>query len=132
MTHFVAKISKFVNYFTICLFSSSLYHNLKTKIPCTPFATKPSLSGVHTAVDCKRSVTESVTVPLQCLLCLLAIFMPRRDDDVLPRTRQGIGFHKVFDGGACPLVVHSETFLCSVKQAKMIANDSLFIFIAVS
>jgi hypothetical protein len=52
MTHFVAKISKFVNYFTICLFSSSLYHNLKTKIPCTPFATKPSgnghLSGVHT------------------------------------------------------------------------------------
>ena len=35
MTHFVAKISKFVNYFTICLFSSSLYHNLKTKIPCT-------------------------------------------------------------------------------------------------
>ena len=37
----------------------------------------------------KRSVAESVTVPLQCLLCLLAIFMPRRDDDVLPRTRQG-------------------------------------------
>ena len=127
MTHFVAKISKFVNYFTICLFSSSLYHNLKTKIPCTPFSTKPSgnghLSGVHTAVDCKRSVTESVTVPLQYLLRLLAIFMSRRDDDVLPRTRQGIGFHKVFDGGACPLVVHSETFLCSYGQREAGEND---------
>ena len=45
----------------------------------------------HPKVSC-RLQAESVTVPLQCLLCLLAIFMPRRDDDVLPRTRQGIGF----------------------------------------
>ena len=37
-----------------------------------------------------------MTVPLQRLLSLLAIFMPSCDDDVLSCTWQGIGFVEVF------------------------------------
>ena len=44
----------------------------------------------------KRSVAESVTVPLQCLLCLLAIIFPRSDSDIFSSSWQGIGFIEIF------------------------------------
>jgi hypothetical protein len=38
-----------------------------------------------------------VTVPLQRILYLLAIIMPRCDNDILARARQGIGFIEVLN-----------------------------------
>ena len=37
-----------------------------------------------------------MSVPLQCLLCLLSVFVPCRDGDILARPWQSIGFIKIF------------------------------------
>ena len=43
-----------------------------------------------------RSITESVSVPLQCLLCLLSVFVPCRDGDILACPWQGVRFIVIF------------------------------------
>ena len=42
------------------------------------------------------SIAESVSIPLQYLLCLPSIFIPLRNGDILSCTRQGIGFIEIF------------------------------------